>query len=55
MVRYWLFLLPAIAFVQVATAQVTASDYDRALKTRTRYDEATAWPQHTAKTENAAA
>jgi len=25
------------------------------LKTRTRYDEATAWPQHTAKTEKAAA
>jgi hypothetical protein len=31
--RYWLLLLPAITF-----AQVTASDYDRALKTRTRYE-----------------
>ena len=33
MVRYWLFLLPPITF-----AQVTTSDYDRALKTRTRYE-----------------
>jgi len=31
--RYWLFLLPAMTFAQVTTAQVTTSDYDRALKT----------------------